>query len=126
MMTIPLLWIHILLMIGAFGAILAFQLVVPPDQRQLAEQGRRIGSIVNRMIGIGFLAGLAYYFLEQGYQQGPHYNGVIGVKFLLLLGIGALMGISKKKDQADALRWGALGLLALASLFALTISLGPG
>ncbi|HMP72754.1 MAG TPA: hypothetical protein PKE55_05765 [Kiritimatiellia bacterium] len=121
MISIPLLWLHLLAMVGAFGAILAFQLVVPEQQRKLAEQSRRIGNVVNAMILVGFLTGIGYYLLEGGYLERAHYNGVIAVKFLLLLGVGALVGISKKREMGDSLRWGALALLALAALFARTI-----
>jgi hypothetical protein len=53
--------------------------------------------------------------------MGPHYNGVIGVKFVFLLGAGALIGISKKSDKGDSLRWCGFGLLLLASLLGATL-----
>jgi hypothetical protein len=53
---------------------------------------------------------------------GPHYNGVIGMKFVFLLGAAALIGISKRTDRGDSLRWIAFGLMVLASLFGATLN----
>lgn len=123
MMTIPILWLHILCMVGAFGVLLGFQMILPREMRDQAEVSRAFGKIVNWLILIGFLSGLTYYFSRDGLQLGAHYNGVIGVKFVFLLGVGALVSISKNKPSGDALRWGAIVLLASATLFGLTLNL---
>jgi hypothetical protein len=123
MIAIPILWLHILSIIGAFGVLLGYQMILPKDMREQAEASRAIGKIVNWMVMIGFLAGLTYYFARDGLNRGPHYNGIIAVKFLMLLGVGALVAISKNRPMADALRWGAIILIAIAALFGLTIEL---
>ncbi len=110
-------WIHILANVGAFGALLAFQTAVPRETRTLAVVSSRIARVVNLMIGIGLLAGLIHYVLKEGYTYGPHYNGVIAVKFIILLAVGALTAVSKKSPKGDTLRWVSLILLALAALF---------
>ena len=73
------------------------------------------------MIGTGLLAGLAYYLVMDGYTNSAHYNGVIGMKFIFLLAVGALVGISRKSRNGDTLRSIALILLALAAFFGLTV-----
>ena len=71
---------------------------------------------------IGFLAGLLIYIIKDGPALGAHYNGIIGVKFVFLLGVGALNSISRKKVRGDALRWGAILLLAIAAFFGLSLT----
>jgi hypothetical protein len=112
---------HIVCMVGAIGALLASQLATPADVRNNPGFGRSIARLVNLLIGLGFLAGVSYYVLINGHSMGPHYNGVIGVKFVFLLGAGALVGISKKNSKGDLFRWCGFGLLLLASLFGATL-----
>ena len=122
MLTLPLLWIHLLSLIGAFGALLALQLILPRDLRAQAAVVRRFSQTVNWLVLIGFLAGLLIYIIKDGPALGAHYNGIIGVKFLFLLGVGALNSISRKKVRGDALRWGAILLLAIAAFFGLSLT----
>lgn len=115
------LWAHIVCMVGAIGALLGYQLSHGKEARNLADPSRKISRLVNILIAVGLVSALAYYFLTARYKMGPHYNGVVGVKFILLLGAGALIGISKGTDKGDAFRWIALIQLLLASLFASTL-----
>lgn len=115
------LWVHIVCMISALGALLATQTVLTPDIRNHPNTARSIARLVNILIGIGFLGGISYYALLHGHTMGPHYNGVIGVKFVFLLGAGSLIGISKKNAKGDLFRWCGFGLLLLASLFGATL-----
>lgn len=117
-----LLWLHILCMISAVGTLLSTQLCTEPSYRNAAAPSRAIARLANILLGIGFLAGITYYLLTGGPGHSAHYNGVIAMKFLFLLGAGALIGISKKTDSGDRLRWIALTLLVLASLFGITLS----
>lgn len=117
-----LLWLHIVSMVGAIGVLLATQLCVDKEIRNQAEPSRRVARLANILIAVGFVSALTYYLLTEGQTKGPHYNGVIGVKFLFLLGSGAVIGISKRTDKGDGLRWVAFALLLLSSLFASTLS----
>jgi len=119
--TTFILWIHLVCMVGSIGALLAAQCCLPPENRNQAAPSRGIGRLVNILLTVGLLAGLSYYLLLDGFSRGPHYNGVVGVKFVFLLAATALVGMSKKTDRGDVFRWIALGLLLAASLFGKTI-----
>lgn len=108
-------------MVGSIGALLGYQLSLDKETRLLPDPSRRISRLVSILIAVGLIAALVYYVLTAGYKMGPHYNGVIGVKFILLLGAGALVGISKSAAKGDLFRWIALVQLLLASLFASTL-----
>jgi len=109
-------------MVGSIGALLGYQLSLDKETRLLPDPSRRISRLVSILIAVGLIAALVYYVLTAGYKMGPHYNGVIGVKFILLLGAGALIGISKTAGKGDLFRWIALVQLLLASLFASTLA----
>ncbi len=111
------LWIHIIAMVSVIGALLCMQLCIEQDNRNLASPSRKIARLCNILLVIGLVGAIGYYGLSQGYLKGAHYNGVIGVKFILFLGGGALIGFSKTTDRGDTLRWIALAMLLLASLF---------
>jgi len=115
------LWVHIVSMVSVIGVLLSAQVCMRADDRNGAESSRTVARLANILLGVGFLAGIAYYLLNKGYAMGPHYNGVVGVKFVFLLGAGALLGISKRTDRGDGLRWISLTLLLLASLFGITL-----
>jgi cytochrome bd-type quinol oxidase subunit 2 len=117
-----LLWLHIVSMVSIIGLLLGTQLCMEREFRNHAEPSRKVARLANILLGVGLLAALAYYALTDGHSKGPHYNGVIGVKFVFLLGAGAVIGISKKTDKGDGLRWVAIGLMLLASLFGTTLN----
>ena len=116
MMIGVLTWIHILCMIGAFGGLLAFQFAVPAAVRNTPDVARKISKFGNVLIGLGFVAGMLSYGALHAHKLGGHFNGVIAVKFMLLLGVGALLGMSKKPGKGDQFRTIALILLVVASL----------
>jgi hypothetical protein len=108
-------------MVSVIGALLSMQLCMPTEERNLASPSRKVARLANILLAIGFIAAITYYILSGGYARGPHYNGVIGVKFVFFLGAGAVIGISKTTDRGDTLRWIAIALLLLASLFGATL-----
>lgn len=116
-----LLWLHILAMVGTIGVLVGMQVCCPSDQRNHADPSRRVARLANSLLAIGFIAALAYYGFTAGHIKGPHYNGIIGLKFVFLLGAGAVIGISKTTDKGDPLRWTAIALLVLASLFGVSL-----
>lgn len=107
---------HILCMIGAFGALLGCQAGLPAELRRGEALGRGISRIVNVLVGLGLLAGLALFGIKKGHLLGAHYSLVVGVKFGLLLAVGALVAMSKRPDRGDTLRNIACTLLAVAAL----------
>lgn len=113
--------VHVLAMVGAFGGLLVFQTALPPDARRDIRLARGLARVVNILIGLGLLAGAVRYGLLRGHTLGGHFNGVIALKFILLLAIGALVGISAKSERGDRLRGIAAFLLALAALLGSTI-----
>ena len=119
-----LVWVHILCMVGCFGGLLALQLVVPAAVRNTPEVSKSASKLFNILIGIGLIAGVVNYVMDQGYKLGGHYNGVIGTKFMILLAVGALLGLSNKPGKGDAFRTASLVLLALAALFGTTLPHG--
>ena len=120
--TSLILWAHILSMVSSIGVLLGIQVCTDKEFRNHADPSRRVARLANILLAIGLVAALSYYFLTGGSTKGPHYNGVIGVKFLMLLGAGAVIGISKKTDKGDLLRWIAITLMVLASLFGTTLN----
>lgn len=117
-----LLWVHILCMVGVMGALLSVQTCIPPELRNNASPSRCFARLANILLGVGVLAAIGYYLLVGGLAHGPHYNGVIGVKFVLMLGAAGLIGVSKRTDRGDTFRWIAFGLMLLASLFGTTLT----
>lgn len=118
-----LLWLHIISMVSIIGVLLGTQLCVEREVRNQAEPSRKVARLANVLLAIGLVAALVYYSLSGGHAKGPHYNGVIGVKFVFLLASGAVIGISKKTDKGDTLRWVAIALLLLASLFGTSLNM---
>jgi hypothetical protein len=118
------LWMHLLCMVGAFGALLAGG-CVPPDAG--AETSLRVLKRANLLIAIGFLAGLATYFVRiklaslEDIELPGSLHMTVGIKFLILIGVGACVGIAlaktRKSDAAQAapFRWAAVILLAIAA-----------
>ncbi|MDA0578089.1 MAG: hypothetical protein O3B24_08320 [Verrucomicrobia bacterium] len=121
-----LIWVHVMSQIGAFGGLVIIQYGLPRDVRDTAV-GARVGpQIIQWMLAIGLLAGVALVFLRfklMGGSPGAHFLGVVGVKFLLLLVAGATIGISCRKLRegrirpAERLRVSAIIALALGALF---------
>lgn len=114
-------WIHVLCMVGLFGGLLVVQLALPAQVRNDADIARRITRLLSILLGVGLLAGLAGYGLKQGHLMGGHFNGVIGLKFFILLIVGGLLPLSRKPGRGDRVRWIALALMAFAVLSALTL-----
>ena len=123
MMTpwMPLIWIHLLCMVGAFGSLLAVQLALPAPLQQDEALMRRITRLVSLLLLVGLLAGAVAYGLRQGHLLGGHFNGVIGLKFVLLLIAGGLLPLARRAAIGNTIRWIVLALLALAALAAQTI-----
>lgn len=121
MLLSSLTWVHLLCMIGAFGALLAIQTAVPKAMRNGPEVSRGVSKIVNILLGLGFLAGIASYGVRHGHALGAHFNGIIGLKFVLLLVVGALLGMSGKAGKGDLFRTISLVLLAVAALAGSTL-----
>jgi hypothetical protein len=117
-------WVHLLCMVGAFGGLLVAQLSLPAKN---VSHHLSILKPVNLMLAIGLLAGIIAYFLKikdaaaSGEELAGTVHMVVGIKFLILLGVGACCGMAngllkkEKWEAAGRLRWAAGGLLAIAA-----------
>lgn len=123
MLPVILTWVHVLCMIGAFGGLLLAQFGLPAAVRNSDEVTRGISKVGNILIGLGFVAGILNYGLIKGHTLGPHFNGVVAVKFVILLAVGALLGMSKKPGKGDTFRTIALVLLAIAAFAGMSLRL---
>jgi len=127
-------WIHVLCAIGSFGALLALEFAVPTElRRQLVIPVARLATF---LLAGAFVAGLLTYYgvIATVSATAPPLTGAfhmkVGLKFLCLIGIGALLGMTSARAGRQAetnttwIRYAAMGLLALAALIA--VSLGAG
>jgi hypothetical protein len=118
MLTIALKWAHIVAMVGIVGGILVFQLALSPAARREGAVRQRASRALNALLAVGMVAGAALYVVDKGWTYDRDYNAIMIAKACLLLGVGATMGIGFRRPAADALRWGAVILLAIAALLA--------
>lgn len=116
-----LLWLHVLCMAGAFGGLLILQAGVPRAVRSDADAIRPAIRWLNILLGLGLISGALLYGSLQGHTRGGHFNGVIGLKFVLLLAVGGLLAVSRRSPRGDTMRAASLILLALAALSGVTI-----
>lgn len=118
-------WAHVLSVIGLFGGLLVFQTGVPAATRQSPELSRGILRVLNILLGLGLLAGLAMVgIVHRSYVGTPaagHFFGIVGMKLLFLVVIGGLLPMSARRPNGDALRWISIVLLAVAALAGMTI-----
>lgn len=113
-------FVHVLCMIGAFGVLAGAQFALPASLRNNEQAARGISRLCNIFIGIGLIAGLHGYFAFGGFKNTAHVNGVIGLKFILLLAVGALIAMSKKPGKGDTFRTISLVLLVIAGFLGRT------
>lgn len=113
-------WLHVLSMVGLSGGVLVIQCAIPRAERR-DEWLRKAVRLWNILLLIGLLAGVLMYGLARGHTLGAHYNGVVGLKFIILLAVGALLPLSLKSAHGDRLRWLALSLILAASFAAITL-----
>ena len=122
------LWAHLLCMVGAFGAMAAFQLALPDRVREDEDVARKSFALLNILVAVGLVAGLAAYYFRvrdagsAGEELAGPVHMIVGIKFVLLACIGACLGIGSAKTKrgqfaaAHGLRWVSLLLLAGAAL----------
>lgn len=113
------LWVHILGMIGAVGALAMAQWGLPGGHSASPGSFR----LPARLLGLGFVAGLIV--LGVTVHIGGVYPGYlhsVGTKFVLLLASGATLGLGAKAERlgnaakASTMRRATLATLVLASL----------
>lgn len=115
-------WLHVLCMVGLLGGLVVFQLGLSTSARMDAANLRGATRLWNILLGVGLLAAVLMYGMVKGHTMGGHYNGVIGLKFIVLLAVGGLLPVAKKRaGGGDGLRWLCIVLLLVASLTAFTI-----
>jgi hypothetical protein len=121
-----LVWLHIVCVLASFGGIFVATLGLSAERRADASLVRALLRWPHALLGLGFVAGLAIYMIKartlhaDGAGANP-FDIVIGVKFLLLLAVGACLGIASGKlkkggiSAAHVLMRVALLLLAVAA-----------
>jgi hypothetical protein len=114
-------WIHILCMMGLLGGLLVFQLGLSTSARMDAANLRGAVRVWNILLGAGLLAAILMYGLARGHTLGGHYNGVIGLKLVILLAVGALLPKTQRSEKGDRMRWLCILMLLIASFAAFTI-----
>ena len=119
---LPLLvWLHVLSLAGIFGALLVRRFGLPPDLRASPAAARGLSRVANLLLAVGLLTGVGLYTLLHGHQLGARFNGFVAAKLVLLLAVGALLGIGRKSQRADTLYDIVLVLLAAAALLGVRI-----
>lgn len=104
-----LLLVHILCMAGVFGGLVACLAAGRSTAGDLSATLRAAARPLNILLLVGFLAGMGLYVYRMpgdGADAGP-LHAIIGVKMLLFLGVGAMLGISSsalKKDNVSKAR----------------------
>lgn len=114
-------WIHVLCMVGLLGGLLVFQLGLSTSACMDAASIRGATRLWNILLAIGLLSAALMYGIARGHTMGGHYNGVIGLKLIILLAVGGLISASRRSARGDGLRWLCIFLLLLASFTAFTI-----
>ncbi|MCO5043996.1 MAG: hypothetical protein M9935_01765 [Kiritimatiellae bacterium] len=114
-------WLHIVCMIGLLGGFLVYQLGLSYPSRIDAADLRGVTRVWNILLLGGLITGLSMYAQVKGHTLGPHFNGVIAVKFSILIAVGGLLALAKRRSRGDGLRWLSIALLLVASLAAFTL-----
>jgi len=114
-------WLHIVCMIGLLGGMLVYQLGLSYPSRIDAADLRGVTQVWNILLLGGLITGLSMYAQVKGHTLGPHFNGVIAVKFSILIAVGGLLALAKRRSRSDGLRWISIALLLVASLAAFTL-----
>ncbi len=114
-------WLHIVCMIGLLGGMLVYQLGLSYPSRIDAADLRGVTRVWNILLLGGLITGLSMYAQVKGHTLGPHFNGVIAVKFSILIAVGGLLALAKRRSRSDGLRWISIALLLVASLAAFTL-----
>lgn len=115
-------WAHVVCMVGLLGGLLVYQLGLSTAARADAATLRSATRFWNILLGLGLLFGALMYGMAKGHTLGGHYNGVVGLKFAVLLVVGGLLPVAKRGGtRADGLRWICILLMLAASFTAFTL-----
>lgn len=121
------LWLHVLTMVSAIGALLVIQFALPGGTRDAAPVAGRCSRLLNILVAVGLLAGLTAFamklraFKAAGTDLSSTYHALVGTKILLMLAVGACLGMGPallrkgRSGAAHTLRTVALLLLVLAA-----------
>ncbi|MCZ7593276.1 MAG: hypothetical protein M5U15_14575 [Kiritimatiellae bacterium] len=117
-------WVHILSMIGLLGGLLVYQFGLSTPTRMDAADLRGSTRFWNILITIGLASGIWLYLRARGYEMRGHFNGIIAMKFIILIIVGGLLAAARKNPaRGDVIRWWCILLLLIASFSAFTLSL---
>lgn len=128
--TTVMIWLHLLAMVGAFGGLLFAHMTQREGGAAALKKAVRLFNI---FLVIGLIAGLHLYGQKimaakaAAVSLGPVHM-VVGIKLVLLLAAGALVGISAKAvregqmGKGSSLRVAALLLMAIAAFLGTALS----
>ena len=117
-----LIWVHVLSMVGTFGGLIGFQTFLPVQFRKDPNVAAKAARFFSFLIGAGLIAGVLVYGVRKGHLLGPHFNGIIAVKFVILLAVGAALGMSKHPVRGELCRKISIALLALAAFLGTSLT----
>ena len=122
-----LLLVHLVATIGTLGGLFFVQYGLSSVTRNSSEVARKAARLFSILITAGFLAGLVLYIqLMQaskaaGISLTAHVHGIVGVKLLILIAAGGLIGMSGKSAKGDLFRTITIVLLIIAAFFGLNL-----
>ncbi len=108
-------WAHVVCMVGLLGGLLVYQFGLSTAARSDAATLRGATRLWNLLLLLGLLFGALMYGMARGHTLGGHYNGVVGLKFIILLAVGGLLPVAKRKPDAGGIRLLCILLLLVAS-----------
>jgi hypothetical protein len=117
--------VHILCMAGVFGGLLASLAAGAGASGDAAATGRAAMRPLNILLLVGFLAGMGLYVQRSsGGEAIASLHAVVGIKMLILVAVGALMGISGAAFKKENVPRGRLLQVVAAALCVVAAALG--
>ena len=127
------LWLHLLFMVSIVGTLLVLRRGLPFGSSQDPSVVRPILRFATAQLAAGLVAGIVVYAMlirsvsDSGGSLASQTHRTVGIKILLMLVVGACLGVSSamvKKGRtgpAATLQWAALATLAVAALLGLQV-----
>ena len=127
------LWLHVLCMVSIVGTLLVIRRGLPFGSSQDPSVVRPILRFAGGLLFAGLAAGLTVYAMlistakDTGGELPSQTHQLVGTKIILMLAVGACIGMSSsmvkknKSGPAALLQWAAILALALAALIGLMV-----
>ncbi|MBU0677177.1 MAG: hypothetical protein KJ626_03600 [Verrucomicrobia bacterium] len=129
MFETAIIWLHILSFGALFGSLLALYWLANASHNDEPHSHIHPERLLNILVGLVLITGFSLLFLNvmdahaQSISLGAHFWGSVGVKLILLLIVGGLIGMTGKKPiPTKKHAWAAsMVLIALAAFIGLTL-----